>query len=33
MPKKNQREGIIKLNADISERETKIACIESIEQN
>lgn len=33
MPKKSQREGIIKLNADISERETKRACIESTEQN
>lgn len=33
MPKKSQREGIIKLNVDISERETKIACIESMEQN
>lgn len=33
MPKKSQREGIIKLNADISETETKPAWIESMEQN
>lgn len=32
MPKKSQREGIIKLNADVSEIETKMAWIRSMEQ-